>query len=106
MNFDERRLGKYTVYAAALEDAAACGYVAAVVVTLGCGAGLPQLEVFRNEALEDRKLWPSAPEALDFALDIGEAAANAHEVLWDFRLLQSGQTANEGASRQNHEHRH
>lgn len=84
MNVAERKLGLYTAYAAALEVGPTSGFYAAVVVTLSQGAGLPRLEVFRDEQLDDSKVWECPRQALAYALDVGEAAANAHEVFGDF----------------------
>lgn len=84
MNVAERKMGLYTAYAAALEAGATSGYYAAVVVNMSQGVGLPRLEVFRDEQLDDSKVWSCPRQALAYALDMGEAAANAHEVFGDF----------------------
>ncbi len=84
MNVAERKLGLYTAYAAALDAGATGGYHAAVVVNLSQGAGLPRLEVFRDEQLDDSRVWDCPRQALAYALDVGEAASNAHEVFGDF----------------------
>lgn len=84
MKVAERKLGMYTIYAAALDTVASGGHHAGVVVTLYQGAGAPRLEVFRDEQLEDAKVWECPRQALAFALDVGEAAANTHEVFGDF----------------------
>lgn len=88
MNVAERKLGLYTAYAAALDVGATSAYHAAVVVTLSQGLGLPRLEVFRDEQLDDGKAWDCPRQALAYALDIGEAAANAHETFGDFNNWQ------------------
>lgn len=84
MNVAERKLGMYMVHAAALDVGANRGYQAGVIVTLNQGAGLAPLEVFRDEQLEGAKVWECPRQALAFALDVGEAATNTHEVFGDF----------------------
>lgn len=103
MNVAERKMGQYTAYAAALDTDTADGFYAAVVVTLNQGAGLPRLEVFRDEQLDDSRVWDCPRQALAYALDMGEAAANAHEIFGDFDNWQWLGSNPVGASQRVHQ---
>lgn len=68
MKFDERLDGDYRIYAGALDGLRGDGYIAAVVVSCTCSPHTKGLEVFRDESLACGHRWPSADEALRFAL--------------------------------------
>lgn len=86
MNVAERVVGHCVVHAAALDASASCGYHAAVVVTCKHDPGGGRDEVFRDERLEDGKVWESPVEAISYALDVGEAAASTHEAFGSFSI--------------------
>ena len=65
MNFCERDVGPYRIYAAAPERA---GYVAAVVVSRRGGTLADPLEAFRDMRLANGHPWPSPDTALGFAI--------------------------------------
>ena len=68
MKFDERLDGDYRIYAGALDVLRGDGYIAAVVVSCTCSPHTKGLEVFRDESLACGHRWPTADEALMFAL--------------------------------------
>ena len=68
MQFDERLEGGYHIYAGALEAPRGGGYIAAVVVERVHGAHAAR-EVWRDDSLACGYRWPSAGDALDYALD-------------------------------------
>lgn len=69
MIFDERTEGDYRIYAGALEAPRGQGYIAAVVVNRVGAAGHPPREAFRDDSLACGHRWPSAAEALSYALN-------------------------------------
>lgn len=69
MIFDERTEGDYRIYAGALEAPRGQGYIAAVVVSRVQGAGGKPREAFRDDSLACGHRWPSADEALNYALN-------------------------------------
>lgn len=68
MKFEERVDGDYRIYAGALDVLRGDGYIAAVVVNRTSAPHTKGLEVFRDESLACGHRWPSADEALLFAL--------------------------------------
>lgn len=68
MKFEERVDGEYRIYAGALDVLRGDGYIAAVVVNLASKQHTKGQEVFRDESLACGHRWPSADEALMFAL--------------------------------------
>lgn len=86
MNVAERKVGHCVVYAVALDATAAHGYHAAVVVTCKHDTSGERDEVFRDERLDDGKVWESPNEAISFALEVGEAAASTHEAFGIFSI--------------------
>ena len=68
MKFDERLDGDYRIYAGALDVLRGDGYIAAVVVSRTCEQHARGREVFRDESLACGHRWPTADEALMFAL--------------------------------------
>ena len=69
MIFDERTEGDYRIYAGALEAPRGQGYIAAVVVNRISEAGQQPREAFRDDSLACGHRWPSAAEALTYALN-------------------------------------
>lgn len=69
MIFDERTEGDYRIYAGALEAPRGQGYIAAVVVNRISEAGQQPREAFRDDSLACGHRWPSAAEALSYALN-------------------------------------
>ena len=68
MNFCERDVGPYRIYAAALEAPERAGYIAAVVVSRRGGTLADPLEAFRDMRLANGHPWPSPDTALGFAI--------------------------------------
>lgn len=89
MRFAEQSEGDFRVYAAALE-APGGGYHAAVVVRECREQGAADQEVFRDERLEDGQVWPSAGNALVFALSVGVAAIHAQRVMREYLAQLEG----------------
>jgi hypothetical protein len=92
MHVAERAVEGHRIYAAAIAAEDSCpsarGFHAAVVVvrlTLGNPASE---EVFRDECLEDGKIWTEPGPALQFALEVGEAAIRAQAWLAEQALAQ------------------
>lgn len=69
MIFDERTEGDYRIYAGALEAPRGQGYIAALVVNRIGDAGHNPREAFRDDSLACGHRWPSAAEALSYALN-------------------------------------
>jgi hypothetical protein len=86
MNVAERTVGHCVIHAAALDATASSGYHAAVVVTCTYDNRHERDEVFRDERLEDGRVWRSPDEAIAHALAIGEAAASTHEAFGTFSI--------------------
>lgn len=81
MVFDECIDGDYRIYAGALEAPRGQGYIAAVVVNRVRGETAPR-EAFRDESLAGGHRWPSAGEALRYALQYTRALIrNANPLL-------------------------
>ena len=72
--------GSCTIYAAALEAGCASRFRSAVVVSRSLPAQSPE-EIFRDEHLEDGQIWLQPEKALELAIDVGVAAAYAHQAL-------------------------
>lgn len=70
MHIDEADIGDYRVYAAAAEVPER-GYIAALVVKRVRGPG-PAREIHREESLAGGYAWPTATQALAFAMRAGE----------------------------------
>lgn len=87
----------HRIYAAAIarEDCSRAdhGFHAAVVV-IRHGTGSTAREVvFRDEQLEDGKLWEDPEQALQFALEVGEAAIRAQAWLAAYLMAQQASSA-------------
>ncbi|MBB5206046.1 hypothetical protein HNQ51_003377 [Inhella inkyongensis] len=70
MQFEELDAGDYRIYAGAIERAPGPGFCAALVVVRKAAKGQRD-EVFRDEDVGAGYPWPSAQEALRFALQRG-----------------------------------
>lgn len=70
MRFQEAHEGDYRIYVGALEAPQGAGYIAAVVVDRirGEAAGRRR-EAFRDDSLACGYRWPSADEAMHYALN-------------------------------------
>jgi hypothetical protein len=68
MRFQESHEGDYRIYVGALEAPRGDGYIAAVVVNRVRGAVPPQREAFRDDSLACGYRWPSADEAISYAM--------------------------------------
>lgn len=80
------------VYAAAIgaEDCSPAdqGFYAAVVVVRQRHGSHPREEVFRDERLDDGQVWEDPDVALQFALEVGEAAIHAQAWLAEHLMAQ------------------
>lgn len=77
----ELNFGEFRVFASAFPDADWPGFKAAAVVLALGKSGLPIEVVFRDDALEDGRLWADAGAAVRFALEVGQAAAHNQRAL-------------------------
>ena len=73
MQFDERKIGDYRVFAGALEGPQGDGYIAALIVQRELGNSTR--EILRDESLACGHRWPSADAALAYAM------SKAHEAI-------------------------
>lgn len=71
MSFDEWDEGDYRICACAVEASVDGGFVAAVVVRRVRGIASAPREAFRDDSLACGHLWPSAAEALAYAMSRG-----------------------------------
>ena len=69
MQFDERTVGPYRIYAGALEAPQGDGYIAAVVVKRVEREPHAGREAYRDESLACGHRWASAHEALLYAVE-------------------------------------
>lgn len=76
MQFDERTVGDYRIYAGALEAPGGDGYVAAMVVQRI--DGVPR-EVYRDERVAGGHRWPSADAAIAYAMRLGGAVVRRQQ---------------------------
>jgi len=70
MHFQETTEGDYRIFAGAIEAPARSGYFAALVVNRTAPHG--PLEAFRDTLLAAGYRWPSAEEALRYAVHRGQ----------------------------------
>lgn len=77
----EQTVDSFRVYASATPAAESAGYRAAAVVLRLGNHGLPVEVVFRDDELDDGRLWREPGAAVRFALEVGEAAAKNFSVL-------------------------
>jgi hypothetical protein len=92
MHLAERAFDACRIYAAALPAPGSLGFHAAVVVKTERAVQGKRLEVFRDERLSDGRVWMSPEGALEFALEVGQAAVSAQRVL----TLSMGRSLTEG----------
>jgi hypothetical protein len=72
MRFNETHEGDYRIFVGALEAPAGDGYIAALVVNRIRGvAGARQAQAFRDDSLACGYRWPSADQAMHYALNRG-----------------------------------
>lgn len=81
MHIAEEQHGEFRVYAAAFEAAGGVGFHAGVVVKRFPPPSREDAEAFRDEQLDDARAWASADDALAFALEVGQAAMRAQQVV-------------------------
>lgn len=72
MHFQETTEGDYRIFAGAIEAPARGGYFAALVVNRTAGTTHGPLEAFRDTLLAAGYRWPSAEEALRYAVARGQ----------------------------------
>jgi hypothetical protein len=72
MQFQETTEGPYRIFAGAIEAPSRSGYFAAVVVNRSSGPSETPREAFRDTLLAAGYRWPSADEALRYALHRGQ----------------------------------
>jgi len=69
MRFNECHEGDYRIYVGAVEAPRGDGYIAAVVVKRVRGAVGSNREAFRDDSLACGYRWPSADEAISYAMN-------------------------------------
>jgi hypothetical protein len=72
MQFQETTEGPYRIFAGAIEAPSRSGYFAALVVNRSSGPAQTPREAFRDTLLAAGYCWPSADEALRYALHRGQ----------------------------------
>ncbi len=77
MHFDETNEGDYRIYAGAIEAPKGAGYIAAVVVNRQQGVKNGPREAWRDSALAGGHRWPSAGDALSYAMARGKDVIRA-----------------------------
>ena len=68
MQFDERNMGDYRIFAGALEGPNGDGYIAAMIVHRVQGVPGAPREALRDESLACGHRWRSADDALAYAI--------------------------------------
>ncbi len=68
MQFDERYLGDYRIYAGALDAPRGDGYIAALIVQRVQGVPNTPREAYRDESLACGHRWESADAAIKYAI--------------------------------------
>ena len=69
MQFDERTVGDYRIYAGALEAPMGDGYIAAMIVQRVHGVPNAPREALRDESVACGHRWPSADAAIAYAIN-------------------------------------
>jgi hypothetical protein len=69
MQFDERTLGDYRIFAGALEAPMGDGYIAAMIVQRVHGVPNAPREAYRDESVACGHRWPSADAAIAYAMN-------------------------------------
>jgi hypothetical protein len=72
MHFHETTEGDYRIFAGAIEAPSRSGYLAALVVNRTDAEHRTQREAFRDTSLAAGYAWPSADEALRYAVQRGQ----------------------------------
>ena len=97
MHVAEQQIDDHRIYAAAIAVdgplPASEAFHAAVVVVRVIAGSCGREEVFRDECLEDGKVWPDPDQALRFALAVGEEAIRAQAWLAEQMLEQRAAAA-------------
>jgi len=73
MQFDERDVGDYRIYAGALEGPMGDGYIATLIVQRVHGVPAPR-EALRDESLACGHRWASPADALAYAMSKAQEA--------------------------------
>ncbi len=81
MHLAERVFEGFRIYAAALQVPRSLGFNAGVVVKAEPAVEGRRAEVFRDERLDDGRVWMDPDCALSYALDVGQAAVSAQRAL-------------------------
>jgi len=74
MQFDERVMGDYRIFAGALEAPKGDGYIATMIVQRVNGVHGTPREVLRDEGLAGGHRWESATDALAYAISKAQEA--------------------------------
>jgi hypothetical protein len=77
MHFDEMEAGDFKIYTGAME-APTSGFRASIVISRVRGVTPPR-EVYREENMAGGYTWPSAREALGFAMAAGQRLLKAQQ---------------------------
>lgn len=85
MNLAERTFEGCRIYAAASDIPGSNGFHGAVVVMAGWSDVCRRKEVFRDECLENGRVWLDPQGALAFALQAGQSAIVAQRALTEHR---------------------
>lgn len=70
MHFDEMEAGDFKIYTGAVESPGR-GFKASIVISQVRGVTPPR-EIYREESMAGGYAWPSATEALRFAMSAGQ----------------------------------
>jgi len=81
MQFDERVIGDYRIYAGALEAPKGDGYIATMIVQRVRGVHGSPREVLRDEGLAGGHRWESASDALAYAINKAQEAIRKRSLL-------------------------
>ena len=93
MNLAERTFEGCRIYAAASDIPGSTGFYGAVVVMAGWRDVRGRKEVFRDECLENGRVWLDPQGALAFALEAGQSAIVAQRALTEHRRAGLATTA-------------
>ncbi len=69
MRFNEGHEGDYRIYVGAVESTSGDGYIAAMVLKRMQGGAIDAGVAFRDDSLACGYRWPSAEEALQYAMN-------------------------------------
>jgi hypothetical protein len=76
MHFDEKHMGNYRIFVGALEAPKGSGYTAMMVVEHIPNGTKRRREVIRDENMACGHQWPSASDALSYAIKKAQKAVN------------------------------